>query len=275
MKKTPIKAGKLLRDEVNRFHTLAWFNSVSHDLKETSPLRLEKELQPWKVKRNADGKLIGSRAWDRYKVGERLPQDGYGKDGNPLAVMAAATRSPKSALLYRHPLWEAMKSPFMSLDRATELISKFSPDVAGYYGDLAKVTPINRAEILSENISLDIWIDWNDRYAAMDHLAASLMFLKIDGLRHLEDRREKCAENIVKSLGPLASSHWIGPFHEEMFDWFEKNVWSDLFDKHYPKGNKQANGWRKTKPKWLTTMESEMLENVDFESLDEDLRNRR
>lgn len=270
--KTPVKSGKLLRDEVNRLHTLAWFNAVSHDLKETSPFRLEKELQPWKIKKNADGKLIGSRGWDRYKLGERLPQDGYGKDNNPLAVMAAAERSPESVWLYRHPLWEAMASPLMSLNRATELISKFPPDVASYYGDLAKASPIYRAEILADNISLDIWIDWNDRHAAMDHLAASLMFLKIDGLRKLEDRREKCAENIAKSLGPVASSHWISPFYEEMFDWLEDNVWGDLFNESYQKGNKQAKGWRRSIPKWLATVESEMLENVDWEFLGRDIR---
>lgn len=252
--KYPVKAHKLVRDEVNRFHTLAWFNAVSFDLKETSPLRLEKKLQPWNVKWNADGKLIGSRAWDRYKDGKRLPQDGYGKEGKPLAVIAAMDQSPRSAWLYRHPLWEAMESPSMSLVRATELISRFSTDVASYYGDLARAAPINRAEILAENIGLDIWIDWNDRYAAMDHLAACLMFLKIEGLRHLEDRREKCAESIAKSLGPLASSHWIGPFYEEIFDWFESNIWGDLFDKHYRKGDQQAKGWRKSKPKWLATI---------------------
>lgn len=259
---------KRLRREVRPFHAKAWFNAVAHDMKDDAPLRLENALQPWKMSFNDYGKLVPSRSWDRYKAGAVLPKDGHEKSGNPLSVMAAAKNSPESVWIYRHPLWLTMKSPFMSLSKATQLISTFEPKIAGYYLDLTKSKALDLSKSLAGNICLDIWIDWNDSHAAMDHLAACLMFLKIDGLRHLEDRREKCAENIAKSLGPLASSHWIGPFYEEMFDWLEKNIWGDLFDNHYRKGDQQAKGWRKTKPKWLTTMESEMIENVDLELLE-------
>jgi len=240
MLKTLKNTNKQIRDEVEKFQALAWFNAVSHAMKDDSPYRLEKIIQPWHMKNNdLEGKLIGSRAWDKYKVGGRLPLDGYGKSGKPLAVIAAELKSPVSAWLYRHPLWKTMKTPSISLDIATQLISKLNPAVSKFYIDLGQINTVNQINSLAENISLDIWIEWDDKYQAMDHLAANLMFLKIEGLRHLTDRREKCAENIAKSLGPIANSYWMKPINEELFDWLEQNIWGDLFDRHYNKGDRR------------------------------------
>ena len=275
MDKFPKKTNKQIRDEVESFQARAWFNAISLAMKDDNPEHLEKILQDWHFKKNPDGGRKGTEAWDKYKIGVRLPQDGYGKNGKPLAVVAAEQKSRLSAWVYRHPLWEVMMSPSMTLARAAQLISKLNSSSAKFYIDLGQTNTFSLIDSLAENISLDIWIDWDDKYDAMDHLAANLMFLRIEGLRHLRDRREKCADNIGKSLGPVFNSNWMKSINEELFDWLEQNIWGDLFDQHYNKGDRQAKGWRKSKPKWLTTLEDELLEDVDWDALEEAMDKRR
>ena len=175
------------------------------------------------------------------------------KSGKPGAVLAAEHHVPESGDVFRHPIWNAMRAQTMGFDEATRLISALKPAIAGYYMDLSKAMANHRTDSLSRNIGLPIWIERGDYYHALDHLAANLIFMRLEIIRHLESHREGCAENIAKTLGPVAQSPWIGPFHVEMYDWLETHVWGNLFDELYtPRIENNARGWRRTRPDWLT-----------------------
>ena len=80
--------GRPPRTDVDRFQAMAWFTAVSNGVGDESAFRLEKRFQPENVK-SRDGKLVASRAWDKYRDGIRLPSDGFKKDGRPGPVVAA------------------------------------------------------------------------------------------------------------------------------------------------------------------------------------------
>lgn len=251
-------AGRPKRSDVDRFQTMAWFNSISNVMNDCSPTHLERIIQPENVTINNAGKLITSRAWDKYKAGDRLPSDTILKEGKSSAVLAAEKFVPESADVFRHPLWIAMRMPVMSFVEVMRLISTLPPSASHFYMDLSETLRETQASSFSENVGLAIWIECNDYRCALDHLAAQLMILRLDIFRHIEILRISCAYNIEKTLGPIAISPWFEPFHEEMFDWLEANVWGDLFDNFYDcaanygkRGDDSAKGWRKTKPQWL------------------------
>jgi hypothetical protein len=244
--------GRRPHGPVDSFQTRAWFNSIADVVGTNTPHALEQTIQRHLIHLN-DGKTKASSSWDKYKNGLRLPQDGHGKDGKPGAVMAAEQHAPESGDVFRHPIWKAMRADIMNLKEATDLISTLRPATTHYYVDLSDAMASHRAASLEQNIGLAIWIDRGDYRSALDHLAAHLMILRIGIVRHLKSKRLDCAYNIAKTLGPLAASPWIGPFHEEMFDWLEANVWGNLFDELYtPQEENNAKGWRKSKPDWLT-----------------------
>lgn len=249
---TQPKRGRPQRSAADAFQAKAWFNSISNVLDIESAYVLERMIQRENVVVRS-GKTITSRAWDKYKIGVRLPQDGLMKSGKPGAVIAAEHHAPESGDVFRHPIWKVMRAKTLEFDEAIRLISAFKPSIARYYVDLSDAMVSNRADSLEQNIGMPIWIDWGDFRSALDHLAAHLMILRTGIVRHLKFKRLDCTYNIAKALGPLSVSPWIGPFHEEMYDWLEANVWGDMFDEFYAAQEEEshAKGWRKSKPDWL------------------------
>lgn len=165
------KLGRQVKGVIDRFQTMAWFNSIANVLGDSSPTHLEQIIQPENVKKDEIGKLKTSRSWDKYKIGARLPTDGYLKDGKPGAVLAAEKIVAESAYVYRHPIWAVMRTPVMSYDVVTQTISTLRPSVARYYMDLSETMKDTRAASLAQNIGLRIWIERNDYHASLDHLA--------------------------------------------------------------------------------------------------------
>ena len=248
------KRGRRPHGPVDSFQARAWFNSIAYVIGTSAPHAIEQNVQPHLIQQ-ADGKAKSSSSWVKYKNGLRLPQDGYGKDGRPGAVMAAERHAPESVDVFRHPLWKAMRTDIMDIKETTDLIATFRPVIAQYYVDLSDAMVKRRVDSFEQSIGLSIWIDWDDFRSALDHLAAHLMILRTGIVRHLRPMRHECAHNIVKALGPVAGSPWFGPFHEEMFDWLEANIWGDIFDEYYEEREyRRGKGWRKSKPDWLVSM---------------------
>jgi len=247
-----VRRGRPKRSEAERFQTMAWYNSVSRYMGTNSPYALECQIQPENIiKRH--GKVITSRAWDRYKIGARTPQDGLLKDEKKFSAVVAAERHvPMSGDVFRNPIWHAMKAKVLRFDEAVNLIVTLKPATAHLYIDLSDEMKCNRIDSLFQNMGCPIWIERGDYFHALDHLAVNLIFLRLEAKIPSEGVREGIAENIAKSLGPISQSPWINPFFEEMFDWLERNVWGTLFDEFYTTQKwSNARGWRKTIPDWL------------------------
>lgn len=244
------RRGRRPRTAVDRFQAIAWFNAVSNGAWDDSPFRLEKRFQPENVKKR-DGKVVASRSWDKYRDGTRLPSDGHKKDGRPGPVVAAGMVIWDSLYIYRHPIWRVMRTERLSFEEVVGLLSFFPPFVGRYYLDLETKDRESQFEAFSDNVGQEIWIDRDDDpHRSLDHLAIHLMILKMDNFRHVRARFQVIAENIAKTLGPLSVSPWLGPIHEEFYDWLEGNIWSDIFDRYYPHGSQSVLGWRRTRSRW-------------------------
>lgn len=246
------RRGRPKRSEVDRFQAIAWFNAVSHGALDGSPFRLEKRFQPENIKTDEDGKQTATRAWDKYRSGERLPKDGYKKDGLPGPVIAAGKTILDSLYIYRHPIWQAMRADRLSFEEVIKILGFIEPFVSRYYLDLEIKDSERQFEAFAERVGMPIWIDIDDDFhKSLDHLAIHVMMLKMDNFRYGRERFEIIAENIAKTLGPLSVSPWLGAIHEEFYDWLEANVWSDIFNRRYDRGSKSVAGWRKTRSEWL------------------------
>lgn len=245
------KRGRPKRSDIDGYQAKAWYNTVSIGVGDDSAFRLEKLIQPENVKR-LDGKLVVSRAWDKYRDGERLPLDGYKKDGRPGPVLAAGRLVPDSLYIYRHPIWRAMRSEQLSFDEVFDLVLHFKPSVRRYYLDLEIRDLERQLETFVSSFGQKIFIETDhEKTDPLDHLSINLMFLKMDNFRHIRSRFRGISINISKSLGPLSISPWIGGIYEELYDWLEDNVWKDMFDRYYPYGSNSKKGWRRSKHRWI------------------------
>lgn len=243
--------GRPHRTDVDRFQAMAWFTAVSNGVGDESAFRLEKRFQPENVK-TRDGKLVASRAWDKYRDGARLPSDGFKKDGRPGPVVAAGMVILDSLYIYRHPIWRVMRTEQLSFEEVVGMLSFFPPFVSRYYLDLETRDRERQFEAFSENVGQEIWIDREDEpHRSLDHLAIHLMILRMENFKHVRTRFQGIAENIAKTLGPLSISPWLGPIHEDLYDWLERNIWRDIFDRHYPHGSQSTRGWRRCRSRWL------------------------
>lgn len=217
--------GRPKRSKVDEFQAMAWFNTIAHRFDINSPFQLERLIEPNHVKRNADGKLVCSRAWDKYKKGKRLPKDGMKPDGTPGAVLLAGERVPESADIYRHPIWKILRAEHISLDEAKTIVYGFRDYVRRFYFDLELPDLRSRLESFGEFVCLPIHIGADDDLiVSLDHLAINLMLLKMERLLPAGEWYPGIKENIEMTLGPLSVSPWIGPFHEEFFEWLKKNL---------------------------------------------------
>lgn len=240
--------GRQRKSTVDRFQSIAWFNAVAHGVSDDSPSRLEKRFQPENIKKNADGKQTGTRSWNEYRDGKKLPSDGYKKDGRPLSVIAAGKAVPDSLYIYRHPIWQAMRADKISFEEVIQMMDFFKPFVSHYYLDLETTDLERQFKAFTENVGMPIWIDReDDLHISLDHLAIHIMILKMDNFRYDRERFEIIAENIAKTLGPLSKSPWLGEIHEVFYDWLEANIWGDIFNRHYDRGSQSVQGWRKTR----------------------------
>lgn len=246
------RRGRPKRSEVDRFQAIAWFNTVSHGALDGSPFRLEKLFQPENIKTDEDGKQTATRAWDKYRRGDRLPKDGYKNDGLPGPVIAAGKTILDSLYIYRHPIWRAMRADTLSFEEVIKILGSIEPFVSRYYLDLEIKDSERQFEAFAESVGMPIWIDIDDDFhISLDHLAIHLMILRMDNFRYEKERFEIIAENIAKTLGPLAVSPWLSEIHEGFYDWLEINIWGDIFNRYYDKGSQSVPGWRKTRQGWL------------------------
>lgn len=246
------RRGRKKRSKVDRFQAIAWFNAVSLGAWEDSPFRLEKRFQPENIKKDEIGRQTATRAWDKYRSGDRLPKDGYKINGLPGPVIAAGMAVPDSLYIYRHPIWHVMRADKLSFEEVIKMLGFIAPFVSHNYLDLETSDSERQFEAFAESVGMPIWIDLEDDFdKSLDHLAIHLMILRMDNFRHTRERFGGIAKNIAKTLEPLSVSPWLGEIHEEFFDWLEVNVWGEIFNRHYDRGSQLVKGWRKTRSEWL------------------------
>lgn len=243
--------GRNKKSVFDQFQAMAWFNTIASAVGDNSPRRLERLFQPELLKRNEAGRLNDSRAWHKYRKGKRVPSDGYRPDGTPRAVISAAG-VPGALAIVRHPIWKFLQAKNVGFDAVVETISSFPYCVSRYYIDLTSGSTDRLFESFAENIGRPIWIDADDDYDhTLDHLTAHLMILKMDNFRHTREHHSVIAENVAKTLGPIASSAAFNPMYEDFFDALEQRVWGGLFEQHYHTGSSMTLGWRRSLPHWV------------------------
>lgn len=237
--------------EVNSLRTRCWFNTVAHHFGTESPFLLEKYLQPWRITKDADGKISATNKWAKYKDGTAMPRCGESKDGKLGALQAAEKSVEISEKIFNHPLWHIIIQEQFNFMDCMVVLSAFDPFVRRYYYDLSLSDKYSIYQSFENCAGTPIHISENDdMIRSMDHLSLQLMMLKVDFCKFNKNKLREIAENIVLTLGAISVSPWTYLIYEELFDCLEKYVWLDLFDSDYYQGDYLDKGWRKTRSKW-------------------------
>jgi hypothetical protein len=257
------RRGKPNRSEIDIFQAKVWYNTVTNCLNNHSPFNLEGHFQPQNIKRDLDGKLYSSRAWDKYKRGTRSPSDGNQKDGVlkvgvPNLVSVVGKSVPDSEYVFRHLFWRVLEMKLVTYEFVVDEILLLPQRIQRDYIDLTTNSKAAHARSLDEYFKTcpEIYISYDDNpHVSLDHLAMQLMFLKIPTFKYDHMYLAPISANIAKCLGPCSVSPWFKDLYLELFDWLEANIWHDLFD--YYDSNRSygssSKGWRKTKHDWIYT----------------------
>jgi len=240
--------GRNPRTPVDKFQTLAWYNYILDVRGPCTSYHLEQTIREKDLK-TGEELFVSRRLWDEYKTGTVSPSADFLPNGKPGAVLLAESHVPMSAEIYRHLLWRVMRTPFMRMSEAVEALETFKREISNHYFDPTESDIRKKCISLDQNLWMPVTVKLGDCYAAMDHLAVNLMFLRLDVWSFSFNMKE-IALNIANTLESVSFSPWIGPFHVEMYDWCEANIWKDMFDTHYELGNPSVLGWRKINPAW-------------------------
>lgn len=172
--------GRKPRSDLDQVRARIWFAVIATAVGSDSPRYLERLFQPEHLKRNLDGKINDSRAWDKYRSGSRLPKDGAHPVNGPGAVLAAEKSVPDSAYIYRHPIWSFLAKGGLAYQNTVQTIWQFRPYVRRWYFDLGQPLRAHQTASFGENIGMPIVIGSDDNFTdVFDHLCAQLMILKI------------------------------------------------------------------------------------------------
>lgn len=251
------RRGRRKSTKLDEFHARAWFNAVAHEVDEYSPSKLERIFLKKRFGAEGATKTL-TRAWDKYRAGKNLPFDGTRK--NTEGIVGIVGKSyPKTVWIFRHPFWSAAACTRATLPELIKVVNRFDRAVARYYVDLSAAReddPLDfgeskKSRYLWDSIGQSIWIERGDYEAALDHLAANLLMLRLETIQFNQHALMGIARNIVKSLGPLSESPWFEDFYEELFDHMEKTIWRRLLDDFCESKVKNRKGWRKTVDDWL------------------------
>ncbi|MDP3210609.1 hypothetical protein [Methylotenera sp.] len=248
--------GRKKRAKWEVFMTKAWYSAVSSDMEIDSPFKLERTFQPENIKRDADGRLYSTRAWDKYKVGKKTPSNKDVSNSRIDLVGLVGKRSKTSEYIFHHPLWDVLKESSYSQSFILNCLSRLSVKCQSSYLNLINESMEEKLNsfyfMIDKSPSIKI-VEEDNFEVSLDHLAAQLMILGIPRYINRKHYLKDAAENIVKTLGPLSCSPWFESFYEEFYDWLEENYWKDLFDLNFEKtvDISSIKGWRKTKYFWI------------------------
>ncbi|PPC81899.1 MAG: hypothetical protein CTY35_04790 [Methylotenera sp.] len=247
--------GRKKRAEWEIFMTKAWYSAVSSDMEIDSPFKFERTFQPENIKRDADGRLYSTRAWDKYKVGKKTPSNKYVANSRIDLVGLVGERSITSEYIFYHPLWDVLKGSNYTQSFIVDCLNRLSIKCQSSYLNLINVSMEDKLNsfyfMIDKSPSIKI-VEEDNYEVSLDHLAVQLLILGIPRYGHQKKYLTDASENIVKILGPLSCSPWFKSFYEEFYDWLEKNYWKDLFDLYFERTRdiSSIKGWRKTRYFW-------------------------
>lgn len=229
---------------------MAWFYAVAYEVGEPSPYRLQQLFQPDQIYRK-EGKPTSSGAWNKYRLGMRLPMTGVDTDGRRCIATAVGIQYADTLAVLEHPLWKAMAEKTLPIRDIAAAVKRLPRSEAHYYRDLSAVRSGTYEMDIIEAAGNKIWVNIGDYMGAFNHFAIHLMLLRVDTVRLDLRVQPRMAKNIGRLLGFVAEVPWIHPFYIELFDWMDANVWGDLFKWIDLPGVQR--GWRRTASLWITT----------------------
>jgi hypothetical protein len=234
---------------IESFRARAWFFAVAHLTAEPSPYQLERRFQPHLVKVQ-DGKPVYSTSWHKYQKGLRVPSQKSSNQGRIGVATLVARHYPESLHILQHPLWIALESPQLSVSDACRFLAQLDRRVAAHYFSLECFPPIPREQQLVSRVDTPITILNVDSEVAFDLIASQCILLRLDYVKHEPFASEQIAHNLAFALEYAVSCPWISPFFEELYDYLEAKIWTDLFDTYQIKHRVKPDGWRKLLIDW-------------------------
>lgn len=245
---------------LSSLRTRAWANGLLHYAQVTSKSELAKVLQrafpsPSRSTRPKDDEMYeedrprGLSDLYKYFSGQQEPTEGTPM--KPGVLRRVDGLLPGSLDVFRNPIWMAAAPLSCNLKDVREVIRHSDLSVQNFYcgSDTGREDDSEAvyAHII-ESFSEPIWIEIGEPATALDHLAVLVAICKTDWVRHTP-LYAQVAQNICKTLGPVAMSPWFKELHADLFDMLEEEAWA--FVRQRCNVLALSRGWRATKAHWL------------------------
>lgn len=211
----PSRPGRPSMHPLDSLRTRIWFQGLSA-MSSKSAKDLEKFLDSDKIRVDETGRKVRPRKWDRYRLGANVPSD------QPDGALERAERAyPGTSILFRHPLWEALRSEPMTADQSLFALARLSEParsliLASEGGGTVPPPPWGqRPRVVVEDETLDKVLDIStpiDAFAIAAILAKRAESINSPDLRSLACWLYAEAQPLIV-LDPI-----LGLFHSELLD---------------------------------------------------------
>jgi len=207
---TPPRRGSKPRHAIDMLRTRLWFHVVKLRSGLPSAYAIELALEPYLVKRSADG-IVRPGKWDTYEDGSRVPQRMVGKQ---YSVDVAEARYPGTAAYFDSAIWPVLRGEKLAASEIERQLHLLSDDVVAvlFSGDVrGDATQWRRREFDEAAASTLANIGSFDALVAAVLLVAKSEAIALPRLRDLAFNCYLALQSAVEGLPEIA------PFASELF----------------------------------------------------------
>lgn len=206
------------RDEFHVLATAIWVEKVRIALNLPTPYAVQRYINPEAFHRNTSGDIYHDNKWSRYAVGQHRPID---------ALVERVERIvPGTARLLRHPLWEVLRIPSMSVWQKDRWLRGLNGDIQQVLFAGGSSKKVRRTGEIP--VATIVQLDMLKRRAGLDALAA-LTYLMREA--HTQGQSELALRIGDYLYEVLLITCMFSPFRfltRELFDCFQRRVFADV-----------------------------------------------
>lgn len=205
------RRGRPPTDPIDQLRTRLWFHAVKLRSGLPSAYAIELALEPGR-EGEAQPSERRARKWDRYRDGDRVPDD---RPGKPNAVELAEREFPGTARWFRSPVWESFKGARPPKDQLIRSLNELDAPVTGLLFEDVQVHDWTERRLRTLDVDLSIQIRDLNSFAALE--AVCLLFALSETIASIDLRSAVFTlyRNMQRGLTETAE---LEPFFPELFD---------------------------------------------------------
>lgn len=206
------------KDDIYVISNALWFEMIRSELDLPSAYAVEQHLEPHAIHPKGDGTVNHDCNWAKYAIGNRGPRSAR--------VEKVEIEVPGTARLLKHPLWNILRKPALSVIETEVWIRTLDGDVQAIL--LRKNQHRNPDMTVSGPVVSKAQLDMLKRRAGLDSLAALVILARKATRQGQSDTALKICDYIYQVL---LITCLLSPFRllvREMFDCFQRRVFSGI-----------------------------------------------